>query len=144
MYVGVPEFTLDSVDIFETYYEFSMQLSRSLWYTFMKPELIVGDGRLWTRSGWIFLGNHILNCVFQQFVLLLLLLCDVLFIFIGNISVFHVVVHSIDVIIWVKKSDWIHFKYLSYKCGFEGTWDLCINFFVQVFWYWFLFVIVMK
>ena len=34
-----------------------MKLSGSLWWTLIKHEFIVGDGKLWSRSGWICLNS---------------------------------------------------------------------------------------
>ena len=54
------------------------------------------------------------------------------------------IAHSIDVVIWVNKVDWIHFRFMSYKCDFWGTWDWRVNVIVGFFRSWSMFVIVLK
>ena len=42
----------------QKYYGFLMKLSLSLWWTAMRYESIVSDGKLWSRSGWMFFNAY--------------------------------------------------------------------------------------
>ena len=127
----------------------SMKLSGSLWWTVMRPEFIVGDGKLWSIYGRIFSNSSNYSSIilfihiFKMF-LLLRILYVVLFICINNMSVISVFVHSIYVILWVFKADWIHFRVLEINCSFGRGWDLGINILVELFGSWPMFMIVPK
>ena len=55
------------------YYGSSMKFSGSLWWTVMRPESIVGDVKLWLRSGWVFLVLLQLSCCHLCIQLIILL-----------------------------------------------------------------------
>ena len=90
----------------------SMMFSGSLWWIYMIPEFIVGDGKFWLRSGWIcfssssvikssFLYSYNSSCSTSVF--------HVLFFCINNVSIFMSIFHMVNTVAWVIKSDWFHF-----------------------------------
>ena len=60
-----------------------------------------------------------LNRIIKNF-FFFVLFSDMLFICIGKVNGFIIMVHSADVYIWVNKVDWIHFKLIYYKGCFGG------------------------
>ena len=85
----------------------SMKFSRSLWFSVMRSEFIVGDGKLWSRYGWFF-SNSALVIVFS---------------FISsnnnNYSVYYLMCSSCASIMWVLLlvlPIWLVWSYVSSKC----------------------------
>ena len=46
---------------------------------------------------------------------------------INKVSVIIGILQRIDVVIWVFKADWVHFRFMMDNCSFETTWTWCIN-----------------
>ena len=93
-----------------------MKLSGSLWYTTTRPDFIVGDARLWSRSSWFF-SNSYSGIMFSTVSLnnsSYYSSSIIFFVCIGNVSGFISIVHSIDAVIWVNKAYWINFRCMLY------------------------------
>ena len=63
---------------------------------------------------------------------------------INKASVITVIVHIINVVIWVLKADWVHFRFMTSNCSFERVWAWGINSLVEDISFWSMFMIVLK
>ena len=54
--------------------------------------------------------------------------------FVNNdkVSGFKVIVHSVNIFMWINKLYWIHFRSMYFKGYFGGTLFWCVNIFVEV------------
>ena len=99
--------------------------------------------KIWLIFFWLLFSNCVFNRIIK-YLFFFILLYDVLFICIENICGFFVIVHSVDVVMWVKKVDLINVWFMYYKGCFGGTWFLCVNIIVEVFGSWYMFVIILN
>ena len=126
-----------------------MNLSGSLWCTSMRPESIVGDWGLCSRSWWFFL--IVIQLLFfrshlQKF-LLLGIFSNMLSMCISKVGVIIEIIHMIYLVEWVFKAYWVHFRLMTSKCSnciFGMAWERYIGVFVEVFSCWSMFMVFLK
>ena len=114
MVVGWSVFTLcplrSQLQHWQTFSGSLMMFSGSLWWIVMIPEFIVGDGHFYQGMGeyvqvllrW---SSHNLSC--HRINIFELIVFHVLFLCINKMSVLMSMVHMMNMVIWVIKSEWV-------------------------------------
>ena len=100
-------------------------------------------GEIWLDLFQLFFSNCIINRIIKYF-LLFVFFYDVLFFYIDKVIGVIIILRMIDVIIWVNKVEWMHFRFMLYTCSFGGTRAWSVNIIVEVFGYWSMPVIFMN
>ena len=82
-----------------------------------------------------FFSNYVLINIFKMF-FILSIFSAVLFMLINKVIFIIGIVHSIDVILWFLKVDWVQFRFMTSDCIFGRWWDWFIHIIIEVFGYW--------
>ena len=113
----------------------------------MRPELIVGNEKLWIRSEWMFYRYSsviFFHFFLQRFTFFILTIFYVVFLCINKVSIIMVIFHRVDMVVWILKVDWVQFLLIMRNVSLRRICVGCTSVFLEVFRLWYIYMIVLK